>query len=110
MNVLSLSNSVVATTDDLTLDSGSIVNATSALSVSFTIVNSGDESMDYVIVAGNTSDLSDAVVVQSSAELASGAVGSYAVQVAPFLYYGVQVGSAAPSTPSEATIKGRAKG
>ena len=66
--------------------------------------------MDYEILGGHQSDLSDGVIIQNSATIASGAVGSYAVQIAPFSYYGVNVQSSAPGTPSEATIIGKAKG
>lgn len=110
MNVINSVNSVVATTNDNTLDVDSILQAWNAMSVSFTISNSGDESLDYEVVAGNQPDLSDAVVIQNSATLVSGAVGSYATQVSPFSYYGINLQSSAPDTPSEATILGRAKG
>ncbi len=110
MNVLNSVNSVVATTNDNTLDAGSILQAWNAMSVAFTITNSGDESLDYEVVAGNESDLSDGVVIQASATLTSGSVGSYAISVAPFSYYGVNLQSSAPDTPSEATTLGKAKG
>lgn len=110
MNIINQVNSVVATTNDNTLDTGSILQAWNAMSVAFTIANTGDESLDYEVVAGNQSDLSDAVVIQSSATLTSGSVGSYAVSISPFSYYGVNLVSSAPDTPSEATILGRAKG
>lgn len=110
MNVLNAVNSVAVTTNDNTLDEGSILKAWNSMSVAFTVTNSGNETLDYEVVAGNESDLSDAVIVQASAALTSGSVGSYAIQVSPFSYYGINLQSSAPDTPSEATILGRAKG
>lgn len=110
MNILNSVNSVIATTNTMTLDTGSVLQAWNSMSVAFTVINSGDESLDYEVIAGNMADLSDAAVIQASATLASGAVGSYAISIAPFSYYGVNVKSTAPDTPSEATILGRAKG
>lgn len=110
MNVINQVNSVVVTTNTNTLDTGSILQAWNAMSVAFTVVNTGAESLDYQVVVGNTSDLSDAVVIQNTATLASGAVGSYGISIAPFSYYAIKVVSSAPDTPSEATILGRAKG
>ena len=110
MIILRSVNSVVNTTDVDTLDEGSILDATNAMSVSYTVLNSGDESLDYTVVAGNASDLSDAVVVQNSATLASGACGTYALTISPYCFYGIFLISTVEETPSEATIKGRTKG
>lgn len=111
MNILYAVNPTATSTNTLTLVSGSILNATNGMSVSFTVKNTGDtNSVDYLIVGGNASDLSDGVTVQNSATLAVGAVGSYSSFVAVFSYYGVYLQATIPDSFSTVEILGRTKG
>jgi len=110
MQILHSVSPVQASVNTNTLVAGSTVDATMALSVSFTIENSGAESIDYEVIAGNLEDLSDATVVQASATLVSGAFGSYAVSIAPFSNYGIMIASTVGGSHGEATVHGRAKG
>lgn len=111
MNILYAVNPTATSTNTSTLVSGSILNATNGMSVSFTVKNTGDtNSIDYLIVGGNASDLSDAVIIQESATLAAGAVGSYGVQISPFSYYGVEIASASVGNHSTVEVRGRVRG
>lgn len=111
MQILSGVSPSFTTTNTNTLVSGSILNASAALSVSFTIRNTGDShTLSYEVIGGNVPDLSDGVVVQNSANVTHGNVGSYATQVAPYAYYGIKVVSTANNSHTTGSIFGRAKG
>ena len=110
MQILNDVNPVQASVNANTLVANGTLDAGAAFSVSFTIENSGAESIDYEVVAGNLEDLSDAVVVQASATLTSGSFGTYAVSIAPYSYYGIMIASTVGGAHGEATIRGRAKG
>jgi hypothetical protein len=110
MNIIDSVSSTITTTDVNTLDPSLILIAGNAMSVSFTILNTGDESLDYEIVAGNLMNLSDGVVIEESDTLAPDGVASYAVQVAPFSYYGVKLVSTSQGNHTTALVTGRAKG
>jgi hypothetical protein len=111
MNILNSVNATATSTNTSTLISGSILNATNGMSVSFTVKNTGlTNSVDYLIIAGNASDLSDGVTIQNSATLAAGAVGSYGVQVAVFSYYGIKIVSTSAGNHTTVEAKGRVKG
>jgi hypothetical protein len=111
MNVLNLVSPTATSTNTSTLVAGSILNATVAMSVSFTVTNTGStNSVDYLILAGNASDLSDGVTIQNSATLAHGAVGSYSVSTAPFGYYAVKIASTSAGNHTTVSVIGRAKG
>lgn len=111
MQILNSVSATPTSTNTNTLVAGSILNATNALSISFTVKNTGDtNSISYEVIGGNTSDLSDGVVVQASAALAAGVVGSYGIQVAPFAYYGIKVVSTSAGNHTTGSILGKAKG
>lgn len=110
MQILNSVYPTATSTNTNTIVSGSILQAYNAMSVSFTVTNSGSESLNYEIVAGNEPDLSDSVVVQNSATLASGAVGAYSNSIAAFSYYGVNLQATTPDAFSTVIILGRAKG
>ena len=110
---MSITNSVSAvqtSTNTSTLVAGSKLNTTRGLSASVTIVNTGDDSIDWVLYGANTSDLSDKVIVKANATVASGASDSYATSLAPFRFYAVFVESTVDNTPGEATVSGIVKG
>jgi len=111
MQILSGVSATPTTTNTNTLVAGSVLNASNALSISFTVKNTGDtNSLDYEVIGGNAPDLSDGVIVQASATLAAGAVGSYGIQVAPFAYYGIKVISTSSGNHTTGSILGKSKG
>lgn len=111
MNILNAVNATPTSTNTSTLVSGSILNATNGMSVSFTVKNTGvSNSVDYLVIAGNASDLSDGVTIQNSATLAAGAVGSYSIQIAPFCYYGLKISSTSAGNHTTVDAKGRVRG
>lgn len=110
MSVITSVNVVQVSTNDSTLVAGSILSAWQGLSVSYTIVNTGDDTISYVVYGGNASDLSDGVIVQGSADILSDEAGSYSAFVAPFSFYGIYIESKVDDTPGEATVRGVVKG
>lgn len=79
-------------------------------SLSYTIKNTGADSITWQVLGGNVLDLSDGVVVNGPSTLAAGVSASYAVAPAPYRYYIVQVKSTVADTPGQATVHGIAKG
>lgn len=77
-------------------------------SVSYTIVVS-THSIDWEVMGANQADYSDEVVVQSSATVAAGAVGSYSTVQAPFLFYRVKIKSTGAGQVGNAVVTGAAK-
>ena len=110
MTVLSSVNAVQVSTNASVIVAGSILSAGRGLSVAYTVVNTGDDTISYVVYGGNASDLSDKVSVQASADILSGASGSYSAFVAPFGFYGIFIESKVDDTPGEATVRGVVKG
>lgn len=110
---MTIVNSVSATqvsTNTSALVVGSILQTTFGMSVGITIVNSGDDTITWILYGGNASDLSDKVTIKASADVASGAADSYGNSVAPFLYYGVYIQSKVNDTPGTAVVRGNVKG
>lgn len=89
---------------------GSILNAWAGLSVSFTIVNAGEDTVSWIVYGGNASNLSDKVIVQASADVLKDGSSSYSAFVAPYSYYGVYIKSKVDDTPGTVTIRGVVKG
>lgn len=111
MQILNSVYPTATSTNTNTIVSGSILQAYNAMSVAFTVKNTGDtNSVDYQIIAGHTSNLSDGVVVQNTATLTQGTVGSYSVQVAAFSYYGVKIVSTSAGNHTTVSVLGRSKG
>jgi hypothetical protein len=109
MNILDGTTAVQASTNSYALV-GSIVDASMAIAVSFTIKNTGAQTILWEVLAGNTSNLSDGVAVSAPATLASNAFTSYAVTPAPYAYYGLYIKANVNDQHGTATIKGIAKG
>lgn len=98
----------VALTGSYAVITGSEINATAWRSIAYTFV-AADAALDYQVMGANSSDYSDEVVVGSgSGTVNSGAVGSYSITQAPFLYYRVKCKNNSGST-STATVRGAAK-
>ena len=61
MAVISSVNVSQVSTNTSVLVAGSILQAWPGLSVSYTVVNTGDDTISYVVYGGNASDLSDGI-------------------------------------------------
>ena len=110
MSVISSVTVTQASTNTSALVAGSILSAWQGLSVSYSIVNTGDDTISWIVYAGNSSDLSDKSIIQASADILSGASSSYSAFVAPFSFYGIYIESKVDDTPGEATVRGVVKG
>lgn len=110
MNVTNSVSPVQVSDNTNTLVAGSILNASRALAVSFTIQNTGDNSIQWQVRGGNLSDLSDGAIVQAAATVTAGSYATYALSTAPYQFYGVFIESTVDGSHGEATIKGIAKG
>ena len=109
MQILYSVDVVQDSTNTLAL-AGSILNASTSQSVAFTVGNTGDNSIEWTVYGGNSSDLSDGVVIQASAPIEAGALANYAVSVAPYAYYGVYIKSTVDDSHGQATLHGVGKG
>jgi len=99
------------TTDTFANVPGSVLDTLNSQCVSYTVKNTGaTNTISYQVLGGNLSDLSDAQVVQVSADLAPAAVGSYSATVAVWRYYAVQAKSKVAASPSTVQVRGIAKG
>lgn len=98
------------TTNSFALIVGSTLDTLNNLAVSFTVENTGVNSIDWKVLGGNVSDLSDGVEVQASATILTTAFDSYSSSVAVFRYYGVQVKSTVPASVGTAVLHGITKG
>ena len=99
-----------ASTNTSTFVTASTLDAYQAMSVSYTVKNAGANSVNFEVIAGNLADLSDAVQVQAPATVANGAVGSYAVSIAPYVFYGIKIVDTVGGNHGTVTVRGRAKG
>jgi uncharacterized membrane protein len=110
MNVINGGAFSQASTNAYALIAGSILDATMALSVSFTIKNTGANTILWEVIAGNAPDLSDGAVIVAPATLAANAVASYGVTPAPYSYYGIYIKSNVDNNSGTASIRSAAKG
>ena len=110
MTITNSINAVQASTNTSTLVTGSKISTARGLTVSITIVDTGDDSIDWVLYGANASDLSDKVIVKANATVLSGAADSYSNSLAPFRFYAPFVESTVDDTPGEATVNGVVKG
>lgn len=99
-----------ASTSSYLIVAGSLMNTLNRNSLSYTIKNTGAESIDWKIVAGNLSDLSDGVIVNAAATITAGAYGTaYAVTTTPYAWYAVYIVDTVGASHGEATINGICK-
>lgn len=110
MQIINKVSPVQASTNSSTLVTGSKLDAGNAWTLSYTVKNTGANSMNYLVIAGNLSDLSDGVTVQNTATLAAGAIGSYSISIPLYMFYGIKIVSTVADTPGQATVNGIAKG
>jgi hypothetical protein len=89
---------------------GSTLDTLHQKCVSFTIINTGANSLDWKVLASNDAAFTVAVEVKASAAVLAGASDSYSATVAVWRYYKVQVQDTAAPNHGEATVHGVAKG
>jgi uncharacterized membrane protein len=97
-------------TASFVLVAGSVLNTYKYTTVSYTIQNSGTNSINWKVLGGNLSDLSDGTAVKSSAAVVANAFDTYAVSPAPYLFYGVFIDDASSGSHGTANVHGVAKG
>lgn len=110
MQILNIVTPVQASVNDSTLVAGSILNAGRAQSISYTISNTGAQSIDWEVRAGNQADLSDSIVAQAFEAVAADAEKGYGVANPPYMFYGIYIKSTSSGQHGEATIAGASKG
>jgi hypothetical protein len=96
-------------TASFVLVAGSILNTYRYETVSYTIQNSGLNTIDWEVLGGNVSDLSDGTAVKVSATLAASAFSTYAVSPAPYRFYGIFIKDDAGGSHGTAVVHGIAK-
>ena len=89
---------------------GSTLDTLNNSSLSYTILNSGSNAINWKVLAGNASDFSDAVTVKNSANVNASATDSYTAAPPPYRYYKVQVDDASGGSHGTAVVNGIAKG
>jgi len=122
--LIGMSVSVARATDELAVEvnpapmnsvndyatvTGSVIDTLNFLTVAFTIVNTGANSITWKVIASNASDFSAAVEVQAEAALAAGLASSFAAAVAPWRYYKVMHKSTVGGDHGQSTVRGIAK-
>ena len=70
---------------------GSILDTLHTASVSYTIKNTGANSITWQVLAANLADFSDSVVVKAGAAVAAAASDTYLANPAPYRFYKVQI-------------------
>jgi len=99
-----------ASVDAYTLVAGSVLDTLNSLTASFIIENTGANSIDWKVIAGNESTLAAAIEAQAEATVLTTAYGTFSVNPAIWRYYGVYIKSTVPATPGEGTVIGVTKG
>ena len=98
------------TTSDELIVTGSTLDTLNNYSASYTIQNTGAESIDWRVMAGNVAGMADKVQVQASATVLAAGVSSYSVAGAPYRYYAVYVTDTVGGSHGQATVHGITKG
>lgn len=97
-------------TDSSTLVAGSTLDTSAGMSLAYTIVNTGANTISWTVYGANLGDLSDKVVVQATADVVANAIASYALTIAPFKFYAVYIISKSAGNAGQATLNGIVKG
>ena len=105
MAVINSLSAVQASTNTSTLVAGSILPAWQGLAVGITIVNTGADTITWILYGGNDSALADKVVIKASADILTGVADSYSNSLAPFSFYGIYIQSKVNDVPGEATVR-----
>ena len=99
-----------ASTSGWVLVDGSLIDSINDSMYSYTILNSGAQTITWKILAGNTADLVDAIEIKASADLTAAARSSSSNTSLVWRYYGVYIADKVGGVHGEATIVGIAKG
>ena len=110
MTIINKVNAVQASTNTSVVATDATMQTSYGTAISYTIVNTGDDTISWILYGANASDLSDKVIVKASADVLAAGVDSYSNSLAPFEYYGIFIKSKVDNTPGEATIRGILKG
>jgi hypothetical protein len=97
-----------ASTASFVTVAGADVDARPWRTVAYTI-SVATNAVTWQVLGANSSDYSDAVVVQSGASVAAGANSSYAPATPPYAFYRVQIQDTAGGSHGVVTIRGLAK-
>ncbi|MEK7765266.1 MAG: hypothetical protein AAB368_03415 [bacterium] len=98
-----------ASTNTLTVVAGSALDASVFGSLGYTMKNTGAQSINYEVWAGNASDFSDEVQIVSATTILAGAAASYSVSPPPFRYYRVKEKSTVNDLHGAMTLRGVAR-
>ena len=105
-----ISPAAQASTASYVIVAGSLVNTAARHTLSYTIKNTGAESIDWKVVGGNLSDPSDGVIVNNVATITAGAYGTaYNATSLPYQWYAVYIVDTVAASHGEATLAAIAK-
>lgn len=97
-------------TDAYVAVAGSELNVTWQKWVAYTIENTGANSIDWRVMAGNQSDFSDAIVVQVEAAVAAAAFDDYSTAAAVWKHYRVEIKATVAASQGTGVVLGVGKG
>ena len=110
MILIDTSGSPQTTTASSVAVTGSDVDCALAVTLSYTITNSGGANgITWSVTAGNASDFSDEQTVQNAANVAFGATGTFTVTNPPYRYYRAKCLDQVGGSHSTVFVKGVAK-
>ena len=101
--------SATASTNAYVLVPNALLDTLNSFLCTFTIFNSGANSLNWKVIAGNTSGLNEDIEAQAEATVAAGAYGTFSATPAVWRYYGVKIKSTVDDTPGEGTVTGITK-
>jgi hypothetical protein len=99
-----------ASTNAWILVAGSLMDTINDSMFSYTIRNSGAQTISWKILAGNTITLAEAIEIKASADILTTARDSYSSTAAVWRYYGVYITDKVGGVHGEATVVGVSKG
>jgi hypothetical protein len=89
---------------------GSTLDTLNHMTISYTIVNDGAQSIDWEVLGANAADFSDAQVVLSPATILAAGVSGYSAAQAVWRYYKVQIIDTIGGSHGAALVRGITKG
>ena len=98
-----------ASVDAVVVVAGSALDASLFDAVSYTLENTGSQTIDVLVFRGNLADFSDEAQEGSDITIAAAAFDSFAAATPPFRYYRLKTNSAASGLHGEITAVGVAR-
>lgn len=95
--------------DALTVVAGSALDASVFEALSYTMKNTGANSINYSVHAGNASDFSDEVTIVAATTILAAGIASYSVAPPPYRYYRVKIAATAGGAQGQMTLRGVAR-